>query len=153
MRSVDSHLNKSKLVSPTSEEIAKLADQSRKNLPDHPSIIERHTLPRNIKRRLSPETREALSMRHKTGETVRALSKEFGVSESALRDLLVTEVVQFREHSITSEDIDLAVQLYESGLTVRQVVKQVEHPIGTIRRVLRERGVSMRLHSTRRSES
>lgn len=92
-------------------------------------------------------------MRHKTGETVRALSKEFGVSESALRDLLVTEVVQFREHSITSEDIDLAVQLYESGLTVRQVVKQVEHPIGTIRRVLRERGVSMRLHSTRRSES
>lgn len=55
--------------------------------------------------------------------------------------MLVTEAVQFREHPITPADIDLAVQLYESGLTV----KQVEYPIGTIRRVLRERGVAMRI--------
>lgn len=86
-------------------------------------------------------------MRHQTGETVKALSKEFGISESALRDLLVTAGVEFRKHPITPEDIDLAVRLYESGLTVKQIVMRLGYPIGTIRRVLRERGVVMRLNT------
>lgn len=37
----------------------------------------------------------------------------------------------------------MAVSLYESGLTVKQVVKQLGYSIRTIRRVLHERGVVM----------
>jgi len=144
VHTVDSHLNKSELVPPSPVEIAKLAERSRKVRPDHPSIVEQHTLPRSIKRRLTSEARAAILVRHKAGETVKALSKQFAISESALRDLLVTADVEFRKHPITHEDIDLAVQLYQSGLTVKQIVNRLYYPIGTIRRVLRERGVVMR---------
>lgn len=71
-------------------------------------------------------------------ESFKALSKKFGVSESALRDLLVTADVEFRKHPITPTEIELAVQLYECGLTVKQIVKRLYYPIGTIRRLLRE---------------
>lgn len=87
--------------------------------------------------------------RHKAGEPLKALSLGYRISESGLRDLLVAEEVRYRTQPITPEDIDVAVQLYESGLTVKQVVKRLGYPIGTIRRVLRERGVTMRTHGTR----
>lgn len=87
--------------------------------------------------------------RQKAGEPIRALSQKFGISVFGLRDLLVAEEVLFRKQPITPEDIGLAVQLYKSGLTVKQVVKRVGYSIGTIRRVLHERGVTMRSHSTR----
>lgn len=149
MHTVDGHLNKSELVPASPVELAKLADQSRTVRLEIPSIVKQNTPPRSIERRLSPETRETIVMRRKKGEAIKALSKEFGLSESALRDMLVTAGVEFRKHPITPEDIDLAVQSYESGLTVKQVVKQVEYPIGTIRRVLRERGVAMRTNGSR----
>lgn len=76
-------------------------------------------------------------MRSKTGESVKALSREFGISESALRELLVLADVELRRHPITPEDSDLAVLLYETGLTVKQIVKRLGYRFGTIRRVLR----------------
>lgn len=87
--------------------------------------------------------------RYKAGETVKALSREFGVSESGLRDLLLVEDMEIRQSPMIPEDIDRAVQLYEGGLTVKQVVKKLGYPIGTIRRVLRKRGVAMRPHCSR----
>lgn len=137
MHTVDVYASKSELMPLSPEELAKLSEQSRKVRLDHPSIVEQHTLPRSIKRRLTSEAREAIVMRRSAGESIKALSKEFGVSESAPRDLLVTAGVQFRKQPITPADIDLAGQLYESGLTVKQIVKRLRYPIGTIRRVLR----------------
>jgi hypothetical protein len=46
--------------------------------------------------------------------------------------------------SITLDDMDEAVRIYERGLTIKQVVEQVAYSFGTIRRVLHENGVAMR---------
>jgi hypothetical protein len=43
------------------------------------------------------------------------------------------------------EDAERAVHLYESGLTVEEVVRQVGYSFGTIRKVLHEHGVAMRV--------
>lgn len=48
-----------------------------------------------------------------------------------------------RTQGITREDAEKAVRLYESGLTIRQVVEQIDSSFGTFQRVLRENGVAM----------
>jgi lambda repressor-like predicted transcriptional regulator len=137
---------------PTPPELARLAEQSRITPAVALPKIDEKAIPRSLRRRLAAEVREALVARHKAGESIKALSREFGISESGLRDLLTAEEMLYRKQPITPEDIDLAVQLYASGLTVKQVVKRLSYPIGTIRRVLRERGVTMRSHSTRQTK-
>lgn len=114
-------------------------------------MIDQKASPRSLKRRLTPEVREALVVRYKAGESIKALSTEVDISEYGLLDLLVAEEVLFRKQSMTPEDIDLAVQLYETDLTVKQVMKQLGYSIGTIRRVLPERGVAMRSHGARQA--
>lgn len=47
------------------------------------------------------------------------------------------------KQAITPEDTLRAVQLYESGLMINEVVRQVRNSYGTIRRVLHEHGVAM----------
>ncbi len=148
----DGHSNKSRLMPPTPPELARLAEQSRITPAVALPKIDEKAIPRSLRRRLAAEVREALVARHKAGESIKALSREFGISESGLRDLLTAEEMLYRKQPITPEDIDLAVQLYASGLTVKQVVKRLSYPIGTIRRVLRERGVTMRSHSTRQTK-
>lgn len=75
---------------------------------------------------------------------MKALCEEYRISESGLNDLVTRSETQTRTTPITPEDIDMAVQLYESGLTVKQVVKQLGYS-RTIRRMLHERGVAMRV--------
>ena len=82
--------------------------------------------------------------RYTAGETIRALSREYGVSRSGLSQLLQDEGVALRERGITPEDAEMAIQLYESGLTIRQVVGQIGSSYGTIQRMLNEKGVGLR---------
>lgn len=78
------------------------------------------------------------------GEETPALSREFGISASGLRDLLRAAGVSLRGHAITFEDAEKAVHLYESGLTITQVVSHIGYSHGTIRKVLLEHGVAIR---------
>lgn len=80
---------------------------------------------------------EELVTRYTAGETVRALSREYGVSRSWLCQLLQSEGVALREQGITPEDAEMAIGLYESGLTIRQVVDK-----STIHRLLKVMGVA-----------
>lgn len=99
---------------------------------------------RSIRRRLTPHTIAELVARYKAGEHTPALSREYGISKTGLLELLRTEGVPLRRQAITPEDAEKAVRLYESGLTIKQVVEQVGYSYGTIRRVLHENGVAMR---------
>lgn len=145
----DGYSSKSSLSPPTPIELAKLAQLSRRFPCGTPTKVDQTALPRRVKRRLSPEARAAIVERHKAGETVKVSSREFGISESGLRDLLAVDDVEIRKPSMTTDDIDLAVQLYESGLTVKELVQRIGYLIGTIRRMLREHGVVMRPHNMR----
>lgn len=83
-------------------------------------------------------------MRYTSGESIRALSREYDISRSGLRTLLQREGVVLRDYGITPEEAERAVRLYEQGLTIRQVTDEVGHSYGTIRTVLHERGASIR---------
>lgn len=90
--------------------------------PGAASMEPRETAMRSLRRRLNRQEIEELVTRYIAGETIRALSREYGVSRSGLRQLLRGEGVALREQGITPEDAERAVRLYESGLTIRQVV-------------------------------
>jgi AraC-like DNA-binding protein len=99
---------------------------------------------RSIRRRLSPQAIDELIARYRDGEATTALSREFGISPSGLRDLLLAERVSLRGHAITPEDVEKAVQLYEHGITITEVVRHIGYSRDTIRKVLVEHGVTMR---------
>lgn len=150
VRTVHPQSRKSGILPPPPLEVAKLAEQSRnvltaKIIPkpekkvDHPFL----------KRRLTAETIEAIVARRKAGEKVKVLCKEYGISESGLGDLMVRAEAPIRTTPITQDDIDDAVRLYESGLNVKQVVRQLGYSICTIRRVLHERDVTRRMNISR----
>jgi len=102
---------------------------------------------RSLRRRLPPYEIEELVARYNRGEFAPALSRTFGVSRGGLRTLLLAEGVSFRGHAITPEDVEKAVRLYESGLTITQVVAQIGYSYGTIRKALHDHGTRMRLSS------
>lgn len=93
---------------------------------------------------MTAELRATIAARRKAGEYVKTLCKEFGISESALSDLMATADAPVRTQRITAQHIEGAARLHESGLTVKEVLGQVGYSIGTIGRVLHERGVTMR---------
>lgn len=150
MRTVHPQSRKSGLVPPPPLEITKLAEQSRTLSTAKGSSPSKEVAHPFLKRRLTAETIETIVARRKAGEKVKVLCKEYGISESGLGDLLVRAEAPVRIIPITPEDINEAVRLYESGLTVKEVVKQIGYSIRTIRRVLHERGVTMRLNGRRK---
>lgn len=82
--------------------------------------------------------------RYKAGEYTTKLSKEYGISKSGLLDLLVAEGVSFRKQPMTEEATKRAIQLYESGLSINEVVDKVGYSYGTIRRALHMNDVAVR---------
>lgn len=105
---------------------------------------------RSLRRGLTPQVIEELVTRYTTGETIRALSREHGVSRSGLRKLLQREGVVLREYGIAPEDAAKAVLLYKRGLTIAQVVERMGYSYGTIRTALHDNGVVMRASGQRR---
>lgn len=79
------------------------------------------------------------------GEPKRSLAKEFGISDSGLANMLLNLQVDLRKTEITKEHEEQAVALYESGLSVHQVMKELRYSVGTIQRMLRKHGVKMRV--------
>lgn len=129
---------------PTPGEVAKLAQLSRRVTPE-PTSKEKQAAPhRSLRRRLSPQAIEELVARYTAGEETPALSREFGISGSGLRDLLRAEGVTLRGRAITVEDAEKAVRLYERGLTITQVVAHIGYSHGTIRTALLKHDVVIR---------
>lgn len=129
----------------TPHELARLVKRAKANkLEPNPMPKKKEYVARNLRRRLGPETIQELVDRYDSGEDTPALAREYGVSTTGLRELLLKEGVEFRRQAITSEDADRAVELYESGLTIREVVTKIGYSLGTIRREFHRRGVPMR---------
>ncbi len=145
MQPIDGHSNKSVLVPPNPNDVAKLAQLSRTATPQPPAKERQAAVPRSLRRRLSPQAIEELVARYHAGEETPALSRECGISASGVRELLRAEGVSLRGHAITVQDAERAVNLYLSGLTITQVVAHIGYSHGTIRTVLMKHGVAIRL--------
>lgn len=107
-------------------------------------LVDYEFVTRNLFRRLGPKVIGELVARYKVGEHTPALAKEYGISTTGLRKLILEEGVELHLQSMTPEDSDRAVKLYEDGLTIRDIVVQIGYSLGTIRRELYRRGVQMR---------
>lgn len=144
VHSIGRHSNKTALIPPSPSELTKLVQQSR-NSGSIPASPEPSRVPtRSLRRRLSPQTIEELVTRYTGGDSIRALSREYGVSRSGLCGLLQKEDVTLREQGVSREGVENAVRLYKSGLTIRQVAEHVGYSYGTIRTALHEHGVALR---------
>ncbi|MGC4192320.1 MAG: hypothetical protein QM589_14300 [Thermomicrobiales bacterium] len=150
VHSVDGHSNKIALMPPGIDELSKLAEQSRTHHPVPTPVESNRVPPRSLRRRLSPEVIEEMVARYRAGEETPALSLEYGISKTGLRQMLLAEGVRFRKHRITPEDAEKAVLLYERGMTITQVVERLGYSYGTIRAALHDNGVAMRVSGQRR---
>lgn len=112
VRTVGHHLSKSGMLPPSPLEMAKLAELSRKALTSNLPEVVKASAQTLLKRRLAPDVIEAIVARRNAGERVKALCKEYGISESALRDLMTRAEASIRTTPITTEDIDAEVELY-----------------------------------------
>lgn len=130
VHAVDRHSSKSALLPPNLGELANLAQKSRVMQPGSVSIGGQKALMRNLRRRLSPQAIDELVARYNSGEQTPALSREYGISKSGLRQLLLAEGVSFRKQGITPKDAEKAVHLYESGLTIKELVIQIGYRTG-----------------------
>lgn len=99
-----------------------------------------------MRRRLSPEVREAIAARYEAGESAKALSQEYGVSRDGVTKLLMSTGIAIRTRFVvTPEAAVRIVELYESWLTVRQVAAEVGCAYGTVRGVLHDNGGEVRV--------
>jgi hypothetical protein len=141
---VDGHSNKSALIPPPLIDLERLAYQSRRLQSDDAPAKAGGGAMRSLRRRLSPQTIGELVVRYNGGEDSPALSREYGISKNGLRQLLLAEGVTLRRQPMTPRDAKRAVLLYESGMTVEQVVGQIGYSYSTIRKMLHVKGVAMR---------
>lgn len=79
------------------------------------------------------------------GEALLTLANQYGLSETGLSEMLLAAKVEIKKTPITEVDSYRAVALYESGLSVRQIVVELRYSVGTILRVLKKRDVKMRV--------
>lgn len=142
VRTVDGQSNISQ--SPSPDEVARLAQLSR-NMQSEATCQEKQSAPhRRIRRRLSPEVIETLVARYMAGEETPALSREYGISASGLRDLLRAKGVSLRGHAITPKDVERAMRLHERGWTITKIASETGYSRDTIRTALRRHGVALR---------
>lgn len=89
-----------------------------------------------IRYRLSPEAVIQLIDRYRAGESIPALSREFGISRSSLCTLLRSEGVELRRRPIDAATKQRALDLYASGNSIRKVAENIGVSYGAVRKAL-----------------
>lgn len=141
---VERQSNRLPMVPPTVGELEHICRQLQDMPKAHGPSAADEPSARLLRRRLSSQVIEELVTRYNQGESARALGQEFGVSKTGLRELLLSEGVQFRKQGLAPADIERAAQLYESGLTIAEVASQVGFSYSAVRAALHKRGVPLR---------
>lgn len=101
------------------------------------------TVPRRWSR-LSPSARAEVVARYEAGEPSTSLAVAFGVAKSTILGVLRDGNVVMRRQPLTSEQVDRARELYESGGSLSQVATALSLKQDTIRLALKAAGVALR---------
>lgn len=93
---------------------------------------------------LTTSERREVVAKYADGASTRALALEFKVGKSTVLAIVTAAGVTRRFNSISSDDLQKALPLYESGLSLSQVTAELPYSQNTIRVALRDAGVQMR---------
>jgi len=101
--------------------------------------------PQVVARRLGSSSVAALIRSYEAGATTTQLAQQYGVSATAVKDLLhCRDVVVRRRVGLQPLEVDEAVRFYESGWQLREIAQKFDASQENVRRRLLERGVTMR---------
>ncbi|MET8426858.1 hypothetical protein [Nocardia sp. NPDC004860] len=107
-------------------------------------LADRPREPRRIEQRLGPATVEELLHAYRDGTSTAQLAARYGISKTAVLNLLTNRKVPRRFQSMTTNDIDHVERLYLAGHSLVSCSRLTGFPASTIRDALRERDTPMR---------
>ena len=87
---------------------------------------------------------EPVVARYRNGETSTVLADEFGVAKSTVLRILRDAHVVVRRQPMTPDQVGQAATLYESGLSLSHVARQLEVNQETMRVAILKAGVVLR---------
>jgi DNA-directed RNA polymerase specialized sigma24 family protein len=99
---------------------------------------------RQRQKRLRPDEVARVIERYTAGATTYELAAEFGCHRNTISGALRKAGVRLRLDGLTTEQIEQAVGLYESGLSLQVVANRLGSTARTVHSRLLERGVAMR---------
>jgi DNA-binding NarL/FixJ family response regulator len=97
-----------------------------------------------LHRRLSPETQRQLQTEYQTGTSANQLAIRYQLNRASVRRLIQRGGIPPNRRSLTEAEVEQAVELYATGLTVARVAAQLGRPPTTVHATLRQRGVQLR---------
>jgi predicted HTH domain antitoxin len=105
-------------------------------VPPHPG--------RRTKIHLGPDQVTAVAAGYQAGRTIKELGAEFGIHSTVVSRILKEQGITLRLKPMSEKDVELAIELYQAGLSLMRVSEQVTKSPGTIRSELLRHGVSIR---------
>ncbi|WP_079628873.1 helix-turn-helix domain-containing protein [Mycobacteroides abscessus] len=102
------------------------------------------TVVHRVDRRLSAETIAELVAAFENGASVPDLARQYEVSKRALRKLLRDQGMQMRKQPLSDNEVELAMNLYADGLSLREIGGQLGRGKTTVSNALSRRGVTLR---------
>lgn len=113
-------------------------------LPDaHRSDLAERAEPQRQRHLIKTQTSD-LVRRHQRGETVHQLGVAYGVNRRTVSIILKREGVETRWKALSDEQVDEAIELYGSGMSLADVAAHCNVNPTTVGTVLERRGVERR---------
>jgi hypothetical protein len=97
-----------------------------------------------LHRRLSPETQRRLQTEYQTGASANQLAIRYHLNRASVRQLIQRAGIPPNRRSLTEAEIEQAMKLYATGLTVALVAAELGRPPTTVHATLRQHGVQLR---------
>lgn len=101
--------------------------------------------------RLGDETRTEVTKRYEAGETTTVLAANYGVAKSTIISILRAKRVVVRRRPLAPEQVSEAARLYETGLSLSKVAKQLQVIQETMRVAIIASGTTLRPPTGQRS--
>jgi hypothetical protein len=117
-----------------------LAAGTDRRWPDARSQPQRYKLDQ----RLDASARARVVTDYEAGTPTTALTGKYGLSKASVLRLLHQAGAEMRRQPFSEQEVDEAVRLYASGLSVTAIGSRLEAHPSKVKRALRARGVALR---------
>ncbi|WP_200936681.1 hypothetical protein [Frigoribacterium sp. Leaf186] len=102
-----------------------------------------------VSRRLGPKKVAEAVRRYESGESARSIAAQFGVSTSAVLNLLRDNAIVVKKRLVTDAETKQLATEYEAGDRVRELEQRHRLSHGAVMRALHRSGVTMRAKAPR----